>query len=143
MKKIFKILFLVFSFSAISQTPKPDKIKLISSADTVIFSVNMSGCFNAGITTYKFAKLKSGERNVIYKKANVLTTKKITLKNYDTFIYRFKMSAMKFKYAEEGKYTCTTVTKFELSDKKESANFTNGTCEVEFDPEELLKQLLK
>ena len=143
MKNIFKILFLVFSFSAFSQTPKPDKLKLISSADTVIFTVNMSGCFSGGATIYKFAKLKNGERNVIYKKANDLTVKKITSKHYDTFIYRFKMSAFKFKYVEDGKYTCTTVTKFELSDKKESINFTNGSCEAEFDLEELLKQLLK
>lgn len=143
MKLVCKILFLVFSFTGFSQTPKPDKLKLISNSDTVIFTVNTSGCFSAGITVYKFIKLKNNEREVVYKKANAVATKKVTLKNYEVFIYRFKTSAFKFKHVEEGGKVCTTVSKFEIRDRKESSEFTNNTCEAEFDPEELLKQLLK
>ena len=143
MKNFFQIIFFCFSITIFSQTSKPDKLKLISQGDTVIFSAATSGCFSAGTNIYKFAKLKNHDRNVIYKKANVWVTKKITLKNYDVFIYRFRSSEFKFKHADENGKVCTTVSKFEIGDQKESTSFTNNTCEAEFDPEHLLLELLK
>ncbi len=143
MKNLLQIVFLIFSSTIISQTPKPDKLKLISQSDTVIFTAKTFGDFSTWTNIYKFAKLKNNDRNVVYKKANSWVTKKITLKNYDVFVYRFKSSAFKFKNIDEGANKCTTVTKFELSNKVDSGEFSNTTCEVEFNPEELLLQLLK
>ncbi len=143
MKNIFQIIFLVFSSAIISQTLKSDKLKLISVSDTVVFTVDMSGCFNAGITIYKFAKQKNNDRIVIYKKADALFNKKITSKNYDVFVYRFRTSEFKFKHADENGKVCTTISKFELGNQKQSVGFTNNTCEAEFNPEDFLLQLLK
>jgi hypothetical protein len=103
----------------------------------------MSGCFNAGTTVYKLVKLKSKERNVLCIKKTGTLSKKINQKNYEAFIQRFKTSAFKFRNVDEGGKVCTTISKFELSNKKESSEFSNNTCEAEFDPEEFLKQLIK
>jgi hypothetical protein len=137
-------IILSSSFSLLfSQTPKPDKLKQISAADSVFFTVKTSGCFDAGTLLYTLVKLKNNERFVLLKKDSILQKKKLTAKNYDVFVYRFRQSAQRFKYADENDKKCTLTTSFMISDKKQSLDFTNTSCEAEFNPEELLKQLMK
>lgn len=142
MKILFQIIFILFSFSCLSQKKaKPDIIKQISTADTVVFIVKTSGCFDAGTTTYKLAKQKNKDRVVVYGRGKGIETKKIPAKDYETFVNNFKVSEKKFSTMDTG--LCTLITEFELSAKKQSSKFTNRTCEAEFNPEEVLKQLMK
>lgn len=132
-----------YSCFLFSQTPKPDKLKQISIGDTVVFTVTTSGCFNAGTLTYTLVKLKNNERQVILKKDTSVVKKKLSAKNYDVFVYRFRQSAQRFKYADEQEKKCTLTTSFRLQHRQQFSEFTNTSCEAEFNPEELLKKLMK
>ena len=141
MKHLLQIAFLLFSSPFFSQT-NSKVIKQISTADSVVFIAKSSGCFNAGTTTYKFVKQKNKEHKVIYSVEKLQVVKKISAKNYEAFLKRFEVSAERFKDPDEKK-SCTTISDFELKDKKQLVKFTNGTCQPEFNPEEFLLQLLK
>jgi hypothetical protein len=137
------IVFSVLGLSLFSQSKKPDKLKQIAAADTVVFSVETSGCIESGVLIYKLARQKNKDRLVMYTIRGVAHKKKLSAKNYDVFTYRFRSSAQRFKYLDEETKTCTMQSTFELSDKKQKIDFRNTTCEAEFNPEELLKQLMK
>lgn len=144
MPKWIIYILLSSSFSNyFSQISRPDKLKQISVADSVFFTVKTSGCIDSGTLSYVIVKSKNNDRIVFLKKDTVTQKKKLTSKNYDVFVYRFRQSAQRFKYADENEKKCTLTTSFVISDKKQSLDFTNSTCEAEFNPEELLKQLMK
>lgn len=138
MKHLLQIIFLFFAFPIFSQT----SISKISSDATVVFTAETSGCFNAGTNTYKFVKQKNGDRKVSCTIAKVNSTKKLSVKKYEAFIKRFEESAKRFSDPDE-KQLCTTTATFEMSSKKGNSKFVNGSCQPEFDPENLLMQLLK
>ena len=142
MKSSLNIFLFFFSCVVFSQTQaKTDKIKQISSSDTVVFIVKTSGCFNAETIVYKLAKQKNKERLVIFIRNGKAEAKKLNAKDYGTFISCFKKSEKKF--SETGDGPCTMRTEFELKNKKHSSRFTNTTCEAEFNPGDLLDQLMK
>jgi hypothetical protein len=141
-RSLYIALSLISSF-LFSQTPRPDKLKQISQSDTVFFSVTTSGCIDAGTTVYKLIRQKNNDRLVVSDRDTTSKPKRMTAKNYDVFIYRFRQSAQRFKYADESEKKCTLTTYFKINDKKQSTDFTNTSCESEFNPEELLKQLTK
>lgn len=143
MRILTPIIFILFSYSCISQkAAKDDVIRQISSADTVLFVVTTSGCFNSGTVTYKIAKKKkSKDRIVIFTNNNVKESKVLSAKNYDAFLNNYRISHKKYSELENG--SCTLLTDFELKGKNQSSAFTNKTCEAEFNPEEILKKLMK
>jgi hypothetical protein len=141
-RSLYIVLTLLSSF-LFSQTPKPDKLKQISLSDTVIFTVTTSGCIDAGTVVYKLIRQKNNDRLVFSDKETTSRPKRLTAKNYEVFIYRFRQSSQRFKYADESEKKCTLTSYFKLNDKKQSSDFTNTSCEAEFNPEQLLQQLTK
>lgn len=126
-----------------TKAPATDnKLKTIAAGDTVTFVSHSAGCFHSYTHTYVFVKQKNNERVVIYKKDTLMTSKPISAANYDAFISKFDISYKHFK-SSEGKNKCTTVSKYQLNHKGTSLDFTNGSCEAEYEPERLLMSLLK
>ncbi len=141
MRGFIQIFFILVTLTASAQSKKqPDIIQQISTADTVIFIVKTSGCFDAGTTIYKIAKQKKN-RVVIWTKNNVKETKKLSAKDYTAFVNNYKVSEKRFRGLDQG--VCTLITEFELNGKKQSSKFANRSCQAEYNPEEVLKQLMK
>jgi len=144
MKYFIQTILLLFSFTSFPQSKtKPDVIKQISVADTVIFIADNSGCFNSYIGVFKFCKQRSGGRKLIYKTDGTWITKNITAKSYAAFIGKYRSSTNHFKNIDTDKPTCTSTVEFELSDKKRVSKFKNTSCEAEYNPELFLMELIK
>lgn len=134
------IILVLFSVKLFSQSNN-DFYKKINKADTVVFTVETSGCFNAGVTVYKFCKQKNGNRKLIFTTDNKLQIKIMSSKKFALFLKKYKTSESHF--SSDKPPTCTLTTDFELSDKKADSKFKNGTCENDYNPEAYLLELIK
>jgi hypothetical protein len=144
MKYIVQFVLLLFFLNSYSQkNPQTSAIKRISAASTVMFTVDNTGCFGGEIITYRMAKQKNGERKVTYQKNGKTESKKISAKNYASFIKNYSGSFQKFRDTIAVKQTCTSVSVFSLYSGRDSLGFKNVTCQPEFNPEFFLMERLK
>ena len=135
---IYMALMALPSFSQKSTNPA----KAIAAGDSVKFVIHMAGCFHSYSSTYTFVKQKNNERLVLYKKDSTMVSQRISAKSYDEFIAKYESSYEHFSKQKDGK-KCTSVSKYELSNKGKNLTFANGTCEAAFDPERTIRALLK
>lgn len=147
MKYLFQAILLLLSAQAFSQYKSFAKvINLTSKADTVYFTADNSGCFNAYILEVKMCKQKSGARKLIFRSKTGNDEKTISGKDYNAFIKNFQNSVDHFIKVGKGK--CTNTVAFELMCKNKngtvnSTTFKNSTCEAEYNPEMFLQELIR
>lgn len=146
-KKFLIIIFIFFTGALFSQNKLISKsITEISKADTVYFIADNSGCFNAYILEVKMCKQKRGNRLLIMKTDSKAEEKRISCKEFKSFMKNYETSVNYFATKDDGK--CTSITEFDLyrkynKDKTTSIKFKNTTCEAEFNPEMFLQNLLR
>lgn len=146
-KKFLIIIFIFFTGALFSQNKLISKsITQISKADTVYFIADNSGCFNAYILEVKMCKQKRGSRLLIMKTDSKTEEKRISSKEFKSFLKNYEASVNYFATKDDGK--CTSITEFDLyrkynKDKITSIKFKNTTCEAEFNPEMFLQNLLR
>ncbi|MBL7893686.1 MAG: hypothetical protein JNK50_00230 [Bacteroidia bacterium] len=147
MKNSLIIIFVFFTGALFSQDKGISKsIAEISKADTVYFVADNSGCFNAYILEVKMCKQKRGDRKLIMRTDSKTEEKKISAKEFKTFMKNYENSVNHFIGIDNGK--CTSITEFDLyrrytKEKATSIKFKNTTCEAEFNPEMFLQNLLR
>ncbi|MBN8691815.1 MAG: hypothetical protein J0L69_01400 [Bacteroidetes bacterium] len=147
MKNSLIIIFVFFTGALFSQDKGISKsMAEISKADTVYFVADNSGCFNAYILEVKMCKQKRGDRKLIMRTDSKTEEKKISAKEFKTFMKNYENSVNHFIGIDNGK--CTSITEFDLyrrynREKTTSVKFKNTTCEAEFNPEMFLQNLLR
>lgn len=147
MKNSLIIIFVFFTGALFSQDKGVSKsIAEISKADTVYFVADNSGCFNAYVLEVKMCKQKRGDRKLIMRTDSKTEEKKISAKEFKSFMKNYENSVNHFISIDNGK--CTSITEFDLyrrytKEKTTSIKFKNTTCEAEFNPEIFLQNLLR
>jgi hypothetical protein len=143
MKYIIQVILLLFVLSAHSQNKKKkDPVKQLSSAATLTFTADNSGCFGGEIISYRISKLKSGERKVVFEKGGTEQVKKLSQKDFDQFLQNYSSAYRVFK-DDKIRQTCTSVSVFSIRGTKDSLGFKNVTCQGELNPEFLLIEKMK
>ncbi len=147
MKCFIQLILLFVSLQVFSQNKLISKtIAQISKADTVYFTADNSGCFQAYVLEVKMCKQRSGDRKLIMKSDKGVEERTLSAKNYKAFIRNYQASVNHFINSDKVK--CTSITEFELMNKTSngkfnSSRFKNTSCEAEFNPEMFLMTLIK
>lgn len=116
-------------------------VESISLCDTVVMQVHSAGCFHSYDQTYTFYK-QGRKRRVVYRSGLDTLTKKIGRRAYKKFMACYRKSYDHFSPLGD-RIHCTTVSSYKLSGCELLATFSNISCEADYEPERLLKNLLK